>query len=321
MSGLFGSDAPDPPDPKEVAAAQAEANIKTAREQARLAMTGQTSDFGSISYVKDPNSPSGYRAVQSLAPEEQALLGQQRDIKANLGDNTNTSLNNVATMLAGGPFDLSAARGTEISDIQRTFLDPQWGQQRAALENQLINKGVRPGSEQYEIAMRQFGQQRDDAYNKMFLDAFTTANNAALTERNLPLTDFATLMGTLSPVSPSIPTANTPSPGVAATNIGQYMYDSYNAQAAQSQAQQGGLFNLAGTLGSAAIMASDRRLKRDIKAVGTLPNGLTVYDFRYIGGTELHRGLMADEVAGVHPDAVLVGPGGFLMVDYSKAVL
>lgn len=319
MGGIFGSKAPKAPDPQKVAAAQADANIKTAQEQARLAMTGQTSDFGSISYVKDPNSPSGYRAVQTLAPEEQALLAQQRDLRANLGNTTNTSLNNVASMLAGGPFDLTAARGTEISDIQRTFLDPQWEQQRAALENQLVGKGVRPGSEQYEIAMRQFGQQRADAYNKMFLDAFTTANNAALTERNLPLTDYATLMGTLQPVSSQIPTTATPTPGVAATNVGQYIYDSYNAQANQAASNNAGLFGLAGTLGSALL--SDRRTKRDIKAVGTLPNGLTVYDFRYIGGTELHRGLMADEVALVHPDAVVVGPGGFLMVDYGKAVV
>lgn len=316
----FGSDAPDPPDPKETAAAQAEANIKTAQEQARLAMTGQTSDFGSVSYVPDPNSPSGYRAVQSLTPEDQALLGQQRDLRANLGDVTNTSLNNVAGMVSGGPFDLTAARGREISDIQQTFLDPQWESQRKAVENQLINKGVRPGSEQYEVAMRQFGQQKTDAYNKMFLDAFSTANSAALTERNLPMDDYARLMGFNSPVSPNQPTVGTPAPGVASTDIIGPTYASYNAQAQQAANQQSGLYGLAGTIGSAMIM-SDRRVKKDIRRVGTAENGLPLYEFRYIGGNGAkHRGFMADEVRALHPDAV-VTIGGIDHVDYLKAVL
>jgi hypothetical protein len=336
MGGIFGGgDAPKAPDPNVVAAAQTKSNKETAREQARLAMTGQTSDFGSVSYVSDPNSPSGYRAVQSLAPEEQALLAQQRDLRANLGDSTNTALNNVSGMLAGGPFDLTAARGRELSDIQQTFLDPQWQQNDDALENQLINKGIRPGSPQYEIAKKQFSDQRQQAYNRMFLDAFTTANNAALTERNLPLSDYATLMGTVSPVSPNIPTASAPTPGVAPTDIGSYIYNSFNAANQQHQANQGGLFGLLGNVGSAfagsqagsaAIssalgMLSDRRTKVDVVPVGRIANGLTVYDFKYRDGDGLtYRGLMADEVASVRPDAVKRGTDGFDRVDYLKAV-
>lgn len=316
--GLFGS-TPKAPDPEKVAAAQTKSNIATARETARLGMTGQMSDFGSVSYVQDPSSPSGYRAVQSLSPEDQALLGQQRDLRANLGDVTNTSLNNVSGAIAQ-PFDLQAGRGREISDIQQTFLDPQWEQNRAALESRMLNQGIRPGSEQYDIAMRQFGQQKDDAYNKMFLDAFSVANNAALTERNLPLSDYATLMGTMSPVSSNIPTAATPSPQVAPTNIADYIYKSYGIDAANAANQQSGLFGLAGTIGSAAIGLSDRRMKCDIRRVGTAENGLTLYEFRYRGQDALHRGFMADEVRERNPAAV-VTVGGVEFVDYLKAVM
>jgi hypothetical protein len=35
----------------------------------------------------------------------------------------------------------------------------------------------------------------------------------------------------------------------------------------------------------------------------------------------VHRGLMADEVAAVHPEAVVMHGSGFMMVDYAKAVL
>lgn len=330
-----GDDAPPPPDPAAVAAAQQKLNIATAQanakankeiaaEQARLAMTGQTSDLGSLQYIKDPNSPSGYRAVTTLAPESQALLAQQRDIQANLGDVSNTSLNNVSRAISGGPFDLTAARGREISDIQQTFLDPEWNQQKDALENQLINQGVRRGSKQYENAMRQYSQQRDDAYNKMFLDAFTTANNAALTERNLPLQDYATLIGTMRPVS-SLPTPNTPTPGIQGVNIQSpdlmgATYQSYNAAAQQAANQNSGLWNLAGTLGQAAIMASDRRVKEDIRLVGSAENGLNLYEFRYVGKSGTHRGFMADEVRQRNPDAV-VSINGVDHVDYLMAVM
>lgn len=316
-----GDDAPKPPDPKEVAAAQAQANKETAQEQARLAMTGQTSDFGSLTYVSDPNSPSGYRAVQTLSPEDQALLAQQRDLRANLGDTTNSALNNVNRTITGTPFDLTAARGTEISDIQKTFLDPQWEQQRAALDNRLRNQGVRPGSEQYEIAMSQYSQQKDNSYNKMFLDAWSQANQAALTERNLPMQDYATLMGTMSPVTGNPAPISTPAPGVAPVDIGSYIYQSYNANAANAANQNSGLFGLAGTLGSAAIGLSDRRLKTDIVRVRDHPLGIGEYLFRYTGGDgTLYRGFMADEVRAVMPDAV-VTIGGVDHVDYGKAAL
>ena len=66
---------------------------------------------------------------------------------------------------------------------------------------------------------------------------------------------------------------------------------------------------------------SDRRLKRDIQRIGQLPNGLPVYRFRYIWSDQQQIGLMADEVARIHPEAVRLGPGGFKMVNYAMAVL
>lgn len=301
----MGKKAPKAPDPFKTAKAQTESNIATAREQARLGMTGQTSDFGSTDYVADANSPSGYRAVQRLSPEQLAILrGQEGAVTG--------ALDRIGGL---GDFDMSAARGREISDIQRTFLDPQFEQANTALESKLLNQGIRPGTEQYANAMRQFGQQRSDAYNKMFLDAYSTANNAALTERNLPLSDYSTLMGTMMQ-RPQ--TAQTPTPGVATTDITGLVQNKYNADMANYQNKMGGLFGLAGTLGSA--MLSDRRMKRDIERIGTLANGLGWYSFRYLDSDEPQQGLMADEVRQVRPEAV-VTIGGLDHVIYSRAVI
>ena len=67
-------------------------------------------------------------------------------------------------------------------------------------------------------------------------------------------------------------------------------------------------------MGSAAIMFSDRRLKSNIKRVGTHPLGIGIYDYD-IGG-ERQRGVMADEVEQVLPEAVLTRPDGYKMVNY-----
>jgi hypothetical protein len=317
----MGKKTPKTPDPYKVADAQTQSNIQTAQEQARLGMTGQQSDLGSVQYVADPSSPSGYKAVSSLSPEEKALLTQQQGTRAALGTNID---NTIST-----PFSLDASRGTHLADINKTFLDPQWDQQSKALESTLLNKGIRPGSEQYDIAMRQFGQQKDDAYNKMFLDAFSTANNAALTERNLPISDYAALNG-LKPATPA--PVNTPAPGVSTTPVGQYVYDSSKQNQANAAAANQGLYGLAGTLGSAyagssagsaaitALLASDRRIKTDIKRVGKLDNGLPVYAFRYkFGPAGMQIGLMADEVKELHPEAV-VAINGIDHVNYAQAV-
>jgi len=63
---------------------------------------------------------------------------------------------------------------------------------------------------------------------------------------------------------------------------------------------------------------SDRRLKRDIYRLGELPSGIPVYIFRFIGFDDWHVGVMADEVMGVIPEAVIEHESGFKMVDYAS---
>ena len=102
----------------------------------------------------------------------------------------------------------------------------------------------------------------------------------------------------------------------AAANIGELYAQQANARAAglmaqanlQAQAGQG-LMNMFGSIGGAAAgnpaIMSDRRVKEDIKQVGTLDNGLPVYTFRYKGGSVTHMGVMAQDVEQVNPDAVV----------------
>jgi hypothetical protein len=166
------------------------------------------------------------------------------------------------------------------------------------------------------------------AYNEAAGNAALTnqARQEAITEqtylRNLPLQDIATLMGTAgAPQSPTFqPVANV---GMANTDLGQMVYDSYNGQFNNWNAQQqqtanskGQMFGALGSVGG-AVAASDRRLKHSVQPIGELWNGVKTYAYSYIGETRRRFGVMADEVMHI-PGAVLSTPDGVKLVDYRK---
>ena len=75
----------------------------------------------------------------------------------------------------------------------------------------------------------------------------------------------------------------------------------------------------------AASAFSDRRLKVDLKKIGTHSTGLNVYEWEwnakaFVLGLDKHprKGFIAQEVQKVFPEAVFEGTHGYLMIDYSK---
>lgn len=158
--------------------------------------------------------------------------------------------------------------------------------------------------------------------------ALTSANfnNAARSQgmqeayaaRNQPLNEIAALLSGSQVTNPNF--VNTPQTNVAGVDYAGMVGDKYKAESANHQAKMGGLFGLAAAPFSMFSFGSDRRLKEDIKAVGKLDNGLTVYRYRYKGDLRFQIGLMADEVEDVHPEAVGLGEHGFKMVNYARAV-
>lgn len=86
----------------------------------------------------------------------------------------------------------------------------------------------------------------------------------------------------------------------------------------------GGAMGLVGSLGSAAILASDRSIKQNIVQIGRLDNGLPIYVFEYKPeyqhdwGNGMRVGVMADEVEDVFPEAVYTHPTGYKMVNYER---
>lgn len=77
------------------------------------------------------------------------------------------------------------------------------------------------------------------------------------------------------------------------------------------------LYNgIKGAMKAAPAATSDRRLKEDIKRVGSTEGGLPVYTFRYKGQEQVHMGVMADEVKQKQPEAVITGADGYDRVFY-----
>ncbi len=63
---------------------------------------------------------------------------------------------------------------------------------------------------------------------------------------------------------------------------------------------------------------SDIRLKCDIVELKRLDSGIGLYRFRYKGERRLYVGVMAQEVAAVRPDAVVLGSDGYFRVYYDR---
>ena len=132
----------------------------------------------------------------------------------------------------------------------------------------------------------------------------------SLNEMNALLTGQQVTM----PQMPSFQTAGraeTPNI-VGATQMG---YDAQMGAANAQNALFGNLLN-AGTQLGAAFMFSDRRLKSDIKRVGTHAIGVGIYDYTMMGMPQ--RGVIAQEVQQVRPDLVKRHANGYLMVNYSE---
>jgi len=66
------------------------------------------------------------------------------------------------------------------------------------------------------------------------------------------------------------------------------------------------------------LLGSDARLKRDIALLGRLDDGLGIYRFRYLWDDTVYVGVMAQEVALIHPKAVVHGFDGYLRVYYDR---
>jgi len=260
--------APTPPDPKVVAGAQTGTNVATSIANTQLGQVNQVGPNGSLTYDQtgsnsftDPNSGATYdvptyTATTQLTPGAQAIYNQNQGAQLGLAETANQQARFLKDYL-GTPagFDTSAIEG-RLDELGRARLDPRFERERAALENRLTQQGLTPGSEAWNAQMNQLGQNKNDAYNQLYLNGRGQAFGEMAAQRNQPINEITALLSGSQVQQPNFPQAR-PSQmptvdyaGLVNNNFAQRQQN-YQREMANQQSLLGGLFGL----GSAGITA------------------------------------------------------------------
>jgi len=174
---------------------QAQGNLAAAQAQSAANRVNQINPYGSINYYQSGVDAAGnptYSAAASLAPEQQALLNAQNYQSMGLAQTANQALNNVYNtygqsfnvdpymqqMMGSGPQFNQIGQAANLqssldqnagmqgwdraSNLLMSRLNPQIEQSQDRLKAQLANQGIVAGTEAYNRAMTQQGQQEND---------------------------------------------------------------------------------------------------------------------------------------------------------------
>jgi hypothetical protein len=330
--------APPAPDYRAAAQETATGNLDAARAASAANRVNQVTPYGNLTYNQNGTDPYGnptWTATTSLSPTGQALLDTQNRTSLGLGGTINAQLGQVQNTMAQG-FNPNLPKmgidaGQSYQDAYMKRLKPQIDQSREALSNQLANSGIPVGSEAYNRAMMSQGQKENDLLLGATTQGFNTglaANqnefNQQLTKYNMPLNTLSALRTGAQVQNPTFVNAPQQATTSGADMLGASQMG-YNAQMGDFNARNAAQANFNSGLmglGAAGIMASDIRMKENIKHLGWMPNGLPVYEYEYKpewkeeAGYGKFIGVMAQEVEQVMPKAVMTRPDGYKMVNY-----
>lgn len=329
------SRAPKPPDPIKTEQGQTATNIGTAIANQVGSQTNQVTPDGSLTYSQtgtyaytDPLTGDVYdipqwTATQTLSPQQQQIADRTGQTEINLAQLAQDQSGRLNSLLSA-PVEIgNEAVESRLFELGRARLDPLMADRRDQMNTELVNRGIGAGSEAYDREMRRLMEGENDAYNSLLLSGRGQAVQEQLAERNQPINEITALLSGSQVSQPNF----LPTPGMNAptTDYAGLVQNNYAQQVAAANAnnnRMGGLFgNLigtAGTLGGAAIIASDERVKDVKERVGETDGGVPLYRYRYKGeyddGRE-HIGPMAQDVARKQPKAA-VRMGDILGVNY-----
>lgn len=189
--------------------------------------------------------------------------------------------------------------------------------QGAQFQNQALGQAAALDQGRMAAQNAAMGQQQN--LNQGFVDQQNRVRQQAIAEqmqrRGMSLNEMNALLSGQQVNMPQMPSFN-PAGRAETPNILGATQMGYDAQLGAYNAQQAGFGNLLGAgaqLGS-AFLFSDRRLKSNIKRVGTHPLGVGIYSYTMMGMPQ--HGVIAQEVQAVRPDLVRRHANGFLQVNY-----
>lgn len=311
------------------AQAQSGLNRDTAVAQQLTNFVSTNNPWGSTSY--SPNGATSYvdstgktvsipqfTQTTTLTPAQQGIFDRTQGAQTNIAGIAEDQSAMLGDYL-NDPFEFNNQDAADWSyDLASSRILPQQARNEEALRSRLVNAGLRPGTQAWDSEMSRLTMANTDQMNQLALTGRGQAFGEALASRNQPINEITALLSGSQVSNPAQMSGPTPQAQVGGVDYTGLVNQKYQGDLASHNAMLGGLFGLAGTAGSAAIM-SDRRLKTDIEKVGKLDDGQQVYSYRYKAGGPTQIGLMAQEVEKRRPEAV-VDVGGYKAVDYSRAV-
>lgn len=325
---------PQPPDPRDTSAANTGTNVSTAIANAFLTNPNENTPYGSRNvsvtgdyswtdpYTDEQYTVPRFTIDQSYTPDGQFLVDEQMRASKNLatlGADLSGSLGNQIN----SNFQLgNEATEARLFDLGRSRLDPKFAEGRESLRTQLANQGIMQGTEAYDRAMRNFGQQENDAYNQLLLQGRGLANQELLTEDNQRINQISALLSGGQVSQPNFTTGTQISP-MATTDNAAIINTNYNQQLnawQQQQAASGSMLAGLGQVAGGLFALSDERAKEDEEKIGETEDGLGIYSFRYKGSPRTQIGLMAQDVKRKKPQAVRRRADGLMAVDYGRAL-
>ena len=306
--------------------------LDRSRQQLETSLANRGIKLGSAAYdraLEESNKAANdarYGAILNAGQEQSRLAGLARD-EAMFGNSAlQQELQNRTAATQYG--NTNAQTQYNLAEDQRRYGNTLQDQTYAMNEDQR-RYGDAMASQGF--ADRQAIQGRADANkNNQFnqrqaiADALDNQRTRSMQEQfaiqDHPLNQIAALLGAGQVATPQFSMAQ-PSQ-MQTTDIASLLQNDYNnrlsAYGMKQQANSdvmGGLFGI----GKAAIMASDRRFKKDIRKVGKA-DGHNIYAYRYQNedsDAPEHVGVMAQEVEKTRPDAVIDTPIG-KAVNYTK---
>lgn len=329
------SKAPAPPDPRQTSSAQTSTNVGTAVANAFLTNMNETTPWGSRTVDQtgeyswtDPYTGQTYTvprfsAETTLSPEQQAILEQNNATDLNLASLANERSGFLGDYL-GQEFSYGPGEHEQWAlGLYDQLNGDRMGQQQESARAQLVNRGIRPGTEMYDRELERLGGTQENARNQFLLDSYRTGREGALAERNQPLNEIIGLMSGSQVQAPQFSTSPNVQ-GMQTTDTAGLINDNYSQQMQawqQNQAATGSLLSGLGSLAGGLFSLSDERAKEDIQKIAETEDGQNIYSYRYKGSPRTEIGLMAQEVAERKPEAVARHRGtGLMAVDYGRAL-
>jgi hypothetical protein len=244
--------APKPPDPYATATAQGAANKEAGVTSAEMSMIDQITPDGNLTYKSLGKTTSGnprWQAITELNPIMQEAKTYEQMADRDTNRLATTVLGNAQELLSKPvSYDEESIKARTDRMINPRLAD-RFQKDESSLRNNLINRGIREGSQQFNDAMLSFNQGKTDAYSSEALNSRQQALQELGMEQREAINTIGALLGTGQISAPQF--VSTPRTNVEAAPIAQLINSNYQSKVQRNNAMLGGLFGLGGSLLSA----------------------------------------------------------------------